>query len=107
MTTSDYLDRFADLVVRVGANVHRQGRHTVPQRAVRRERRLSRRLGPELPFAVASGEQMSEEERFGLGLNRSAVHTDVVIGGAGMTVTGTGPRGTVDIIRDDEWVLPV
>jgi len=40
-----------------------------------------------------------------LGLNRSAVHTDAVIGGAGMTVAGTGPSGTVDIIRDDEWVL--
>jgi aminopeptidase len=37
----------------------------------------------------------------------SAVHTDVAIGGEGMTVTGTGPAGTVDIIRDDEWVLPV
>jgi aminopeptidase len=34
-------------------------------------------------------------------------HTDVVVGGAGMTVTGTGSHGTVDIIRDDDWVLPV
>jgi aminopeptidase len=48
---------------------------------------------------------MDDEQRYGLGLNRSAVHTDVVIGGEGMTVTGTGPHGTVDIIRDDEWVL--
>lgn len=31
--------------------------------------------------------------------------TDVVIGGEGMTVTGTGRQGTVEIIRDDEWVL--
>jgi aminopeptidase len=29
----------------------------------------------------------------------------VVIGGDGITVTGTGPKGTVEIIRDDEWVL--
>jgi aminopeptidase len=28
-----------------------------------------------------------------------------VIGGEGMTVTGTGPKGTVEIIRNDEWVL--
>jgi aminopeptidase len=61
--------------------------------------------GQSFSFAVAGGPQMSDEERLEIGLNRSAVHTDVVIGGAGMTVTGTGPRGTVEIIRDDEWVL--
>ena len=49
---------------------------------------------------------MSDDERYEIGLNRSAVHTDVVIGGDGLTVTGTGPKGTVDIIRDDAWVLP-
>ena len=61
--------------------------------------------GQSFPFAIAGGLEMSDEDRFERGLNRSAVHTDVVIGGAGMTVTGSGPRGTVDIIRDDEWVL--
>lgn len=63
--------------------------------------------GQSFPFAVANAPAMSAEERFDLGLNRSAVHTDVVIGGAGMTVTGTGPSGIVDIIKDDEWILPV
>ncbi len=57
------------------------------------------------PFAVPGGTEMSEQQRAGLGLNFSAVHTDVVIGGDGLTVTGTGPAGTVDIIRDDAWVL--
>jgi aminopeptidase len=61
--------------------------------------------GQSFPFAVAGGPELSDEERYETGLNRSAVHTDVVIGGEGMTVTGTGPRGTVEIIRDDEWVL--
>jgi len=61
--------------------------------------------GQSFPFAVAGGLEMSDEQRYEYGLNRSTVHTDVVIGGAGMTVTGTGPKGTVDIIRDDEWVL--
>ncbi len=63
--------------------------------------------GQSFPFAVASGLDKSDEERYEIGLNRSAVHTDVVIGGEGMTVTGTGPAGTVEIIRDDDWVLQV
>ena len=63
--------------------------------------------GQSFPFAVEGGPAMSDEARYGIGLNQSAVHTDVVIGGKGMTVTGTGPGGTVEIIRDDEWVLAV
>jgi aminopeptidase len=63
--------------------------------------------GQSFPFAVADGLTKSNEERYEIGLNHSVVHTDVVIGGDGMTVTGTGPKGTVDIIRDDEWVLEV
>jgi aminopeptidase len=63
--------------------------------------------GQSFPFAVAGGLGKSGEELFEMGLNRSAVHTDVVIGGEGMTVTGAGPKGTVEIIRDDQWVLPV
>jgi aminopeptidase len=61
--------------------------------------------GRGFPFSVADGLAKSNEERYEIGLNRSAIHTDVVIGGEGMTVTGTGPKGTVEIIRDDEWVL--
>jgi aminopeptidase len=61
--------------------------------------------GQSFPFALAGGTEKSDDERYEIGLNSSAVHTDVVIGGEGMTVTGTGPKGTVEIIRDDEWVL--
>jgi aminopeptidase len=61
--------------------------------------------GQSFPFAVPGGVEMTAEQRAGLGLNVSGVHTDVVVGGAGITVTGTGPKGTIDIIRDDEWVL--
>jgi aminopeptidase len=61
--------------------------------------------GQSFPFAVDGGMAMTVAQRFELGLNESSVHTDVVVGGDGITVTGRGPGGTVDIIRDDEWVL--
>ena len=61
--------------------------------------------GQSFPFAVADGLAMSNEERYEIGLNRSVIHTDVVIGGQGLTVTGTGSNGTIEILRDDEWVL--
>jgi aminopeptidase len=61
--------------------------------------------GQSVPFAVQGGLAMTDQQRADLGLNSSGVHTDVVVGGDGITVTGRGPRGTVDIIRDDEWVL--
>ena len=61
--------------------------------------------GQSFPFAVADGLSMSNEERYEIGLNRSVIHTDVVIGGQGLTVTGTGSEGTIEILRDDEWVL--
>ncbi len=61
--------------------------------------------GQSFPFSVAGGLGKSGEELYEMGLNRSAVHTDVVIGGQGMTVTGSGRGGAVEIIRDDEWVL--
>jgi aminopeptidase len=61
--------------------------------------------GQSFPFAVADGLAKSNKERYEIGLNRSAIHTDVVIGGEGLTVTGTGPKGTIEIIRGDEWVL--
>lgn len=61
--------------------------------------------GQSFPFAVEGGLAMTEQQRLDLGLNTSGVHTDVVIGGDGITVTGRGPYGTVEIIRDDEWVL--
>jgi aminopeptidase len=61
--------------------------------------------GQSFPWSVEGGLKMTAEQRAEAGLNVSGVHTDVVIGGDGVTVTGTGPRGTTEIIRNDEWVL--
>ncbi|NMO51352.1 aminopeptidase [Actinoplanes sp. TBRC 11911] len=61
--------------------------------------------GQSFPFAVEGGFAMTPEQRAELGLNNAPVHTDVVIGGDGITVTGRGPKGTVTIISDDDWVL--
>jgi aminopeptidase len=47
------------------------------------------------------------EERGAAGLNTSAVHTDVVVGGPGVDVVGTTRDGRpVPLIADDVWVLP-
>jgi aminopeptidase len=61
--------------------------------------------GQSFPFAVDDGMAMTVAQRSDLGLNESSVHTDVVVGGDGITVTGVGKGGTVEIIREDEWVL--
>lgn len=61
--------------------------------------------GQSFPFAVPGGLGMTPEQRYELGLNNSSVHIDVVIGGEGIAVTGRGRSGTVEIIRDDVWML--
>jgi len=64
--------------------------------------------GTSFPFAVRGGLAMSADERDALGLNVSAVHTDVVVGGPGVSVDGIrGDGSIVPLITDDAWVLPV
>jgi aminopeptidase len=57
---------------------------------------------------MKDGVGRSPDELYERGLNRSAVHTDVVIGGPGVDVDGIRPDGSVvPLIVDDEWVLPI
>ncbi len=64
--------------------------------------------GQGFPMTFDGGVAMSPDELFERGINRSSVHTDVVIGGPGVSVEGlTRDGGSVPIIKDDVWVLPV
>ncbi|WP_112248810.1 aminopeptidase [Kribbella monticola] len=61
--------------------------------------------GQSFPFAVEGGLELSPEQRYAAGLNSARVHTDVVIGGDGLTVTATTPTGKIPVLANDEWVL--
>lgn len=62
--------------------------------------------GHALPTAIEDGTERDADELFELGLNRSAVHTDVVIGGPGVDVDAlTATAEVIPVIRDDVWVL--
>ena len=63
--------------------------------------------GQGFPFCVPDGMSRSADELRAAGLNFSAAHTDVVIGGPGVDVDGITADGTVvPLIREDAWALP-
>jgi aminopeptidase len=56
--------------------------------------------------AIAGASKLSPAELDALGLTVSAVHTDFMVGGPEVTVTGIRHNGNrVVILRDDEWQL--
>ncbi|GAB3924396.1 aminopeptidase [Kribbella albertanoniae] len=61
--------------------------------------------GQSFPFALDGGTELTADERYARGLNNSSVHTDVVLGGEGLTVTATTPTGSVDLLKADTWQL--
>lgn len=64
--------------------------------------------GAGFPFSLPDALGLDPDELTARGVNRSAVHTDVVIGGPGVSVDGIRADGSVvPLIADDAWVLPV
>ena len=62
--------------------------------------------GQGFPFCVPEGLSMTSDDLHDVGLNFSASHTDVVIGGPGVDVDGVTLDGTViPLIKDDAWAL--
>ncbi len=62
--------------------------------------------GAGYPHAVEGAEQMSPEGQESMGINQSRVHTDFMIGGPEVTVTGVERGGArVPIIVDNAWQL--
>jgi aminopeptidase len=59
-----------------------------------------------IPTALEGGVTMSDEEALAVGLNRSKTHTDFMVGGPEVTVTGITRDGArIPIIVNDEWQL--
>jgi len=61
--------------------------------------------GQSLPFAIDNSQELAPDERYAVGLNASGVHTDIVIGGEGLTVTAKTPQGWVPLLENDAWAL--
>lgn len=69
-------------------------------------------VGPHIAWGEAYSEALPElteaprDERLAAGLNDSAVHTDVTIGGPEVDVDGiTADGNVIPILREDRWVL--
>ncbi|MGV3144689.1 aminopeptidase [Streptococcus parasuis] len=63
-------------------------------------------IGQAYAFSIEGGTEMSQEELKEVGLNRSDVHVDFMIGSNKMNIDGIREDGTrVPIFRDGEWAI--
>jgi aminopeptidase len=63
-------------------------------------------LGSAYLSAIEGGLELSAEERAELGVNESALHIDVMVGGPEVDVDGLDANGAATpVIRDDRWML--
>ena len=63
-------------------------------------------FGAGYPGTVRNGINLSKDELLALGVNDSAIHEDVMVGSADMTITGLCKDGrTVTIFEGGEWAL--
>ena len=63
-------------------------------------------LGAAIVQCVEGAEAMSEQEQVELGINKSSLHTDFMIGGAEVDIWGVSRNGEeIPILEDGGWVL--
>ncbi len=63
-------------------------------------------FGASYPGTIKGGTAMNQEELLAHGANQSAIHEDVMVGSADMTITGLTKTGeTVLIFKDGEWAF--
>jgi aminopeptidase len=62
--------------------------------------------GAAYSFCVEGAPGLSPDELVARGVNHSSVHTDFMIGGPGVTITGVTKAGDrVTVIENDTWQL--
>jgi aminopeptidase len=61
--------------------------------------------GQSYPFVVEGAAKLGAEEQLAAGINRSTVHTDLMIGGSQVEVDGLLRGEAVALLRGDEWQL--